>query len=436
MTDNPISASIRASLAEFRPILERHVDGILEMFYQRIAADPHLRSRFPSPEAMKHARSKQRTHWLDYVFSDSFGSPAYQERVLAIGHAHVRVGLEPRPYIDGYRVAYGQLLRLAVQTWRKRPDKLERILEAINEAVFTDMGLSVQAYMQVAREQTRKAVNGIADTFDADVAGMVAAVSSAATELHANAETMSGAADRAASGAAGVASGSAEASSNVATVAAATEELSASVAEITRQVAEAANTAKTGAGKVDRANTVMGDLSRAAQRIGEVVKLIEGIAGQVNLLALNATIEAARAGEAGKGFAVVATEVKTLARRVAEATQTIAAQVAGVQSEVGKAVGAIGDVAATIGQLDAISAAIAAAVEQQDAAAREISRNIQHAAEGAAQVNRNVTVVMAAAEDTSGVAGNVVEAANLLSRQANDLHNAVDRFLHQVRRSA
>ena len=69
------------------------------------------------------------------------------------------------------------------------------------------------------------------------------------------------------------------------------------------------------------------DLQGVVSNLGKVVDLIAKIAGQTNLLALNATIEAARAGEHGRGFAVVATEVKSLSRQTADATETIRGQI-------------------------------------------------------------------------------------------------------------
>jgi methyl-accepting chemotaxis protein len=74
-------------------------------------------------------------------------------------------------------------------------------------------------------------------------------------------------------------------------------------------------------------------LGKRAQEIGEILELINDIAGQTNLLALNAAIEAARAGEAGKGFAVVAVEVRKLAERSVQSTESIATIISAVRDE-------------------------------------------------------------------------------------------------------
>jgi methyl-accepting chemotaxis protein len=74
-------------------------------------------------------------------------------------------------------------------------------------------------------------------------------------------------------------------------------------------------------------------LGERAQKIGEILELINDITGQTNMLALNAAIEAARAGDAGKGFAVVATEVRKLAQRSIDSTDSISAIVAAVRDE-------------------------------------------------------------------------------------------------------
>ena len=93
--------------------------------------------------------------------------------------------------------------------------------------------------------------------------------------------------------------------------------------------------------QTEKAAQVINDLEKKTHTIGEVVDVIQSIAEQTNLLALNAAIEAARAGEQGRGFSVVADEVRNLASRTQESTNSIHGIVSQLQESAKEAVSTI-----------------------------------------------------------------------------------------------
>jgi methyl-accepting chemotaxis protein len=290
-----------------------------------------------------------------------------------------------------------------------------------------------RATEQAATERRAGRLDGLTQGFEGKVGGLVGLVASAAVQLQTTARTMTGTASETTHQAANVAAAAEEASVNVQTVASAAEQLAASIGEISRQVAQSARVAGKAVEDAKRTDTVVRALAEGAQKIGEVVGLISNIAGQTNLLALNATIEAARAGDAGKGFAVVASEVKSLATQTAKATEDIGRQIAQIQASTAEAVASIQGIGVTIGEVSEIAAAIAAAVEEQGAATQEIARNVQQASAGTLAVTTNIAGVGQGATNTGTAATEVLDAAEALSRQAEDLNGAVTSFIREVK---
>lgn len=91
-----------------------------------------------------------------------------------------------------------------------------------------------------------------------------------------------------------------------------------------RGLAESASGAASRGGEVvERVIGTMDEINASSSKITEIIGVINGIAFQTNILALNAAVEAARAGEQGRGFAVVAGEVRSLAKRSADAAKEI-----------------------------------------------------------------------------------------------------------------
>ena len=284
-----------------------------------------------------------------------------------------------------------------------------------------------------SQAERRRLLNELADGFEATIRQVAESVSSAATQVHANARSLAATAEEASRQTDTVAQASGRASANVAAVASSTEELTSSIAEIDRQTGNAREIAGRAVEEAARTDGTVQGLAAAADRIGDIVRMIQDIAGQTNLLALNATIEAARAGDAGKGFAIVASEVKNLATQTGKATEEIAAQIAHIQATTGEAVGAIRSITATIAQVSEITLAVAGAVGRQSAATAEIARNVDQASSGTHEVCEGISGVTEAARETGRTAGQMLDAALDLSRQSETLRGRVDVFIGEVR---
>ena len=286
---------------------------------------------------------------------------------------------------------------------------------------------------QQAEEERRQMMLELADSFQMSVGGIVEGVSSAATEMQATSEQLTGNAEKTSEESASVAAAAEQASANVQTVAAAAEELSKSINEISSQVTQSSTISSKAVEAANKTNDQVRGLAEAATKIGEVVELINDIASQTNLLALNATIEAARAGEAGKGFAVVASEVGNLANQTAKATEEIGAQIGDIQTATNQSVDAIQGITGIIGEINEIATGIASAVEEQGAATQEIARNVEQAAVGTQDVTTNISGVRQVAEETGDGANQVKSASTELSTQSELLRGEVDKFLATIR---
>ncbi len=77
--------------------------------------------------------------------------------------------------------------------------------------------------------------------------------------------------------------------------------------------------------KLDSLQKTFDALNSDITSINSTIEMITSISDQTSLLSLNASIEAARAGEHGRGFSVVAEEVRLLAEKSKQATQSIMA---------------------------------------------------------------------------------------------------------------
>ncbi|MEL6913910.1 MAG: nitrate- and nitrite sensing domain-containing protein [Pseudomonadota bacterium] len=163
-------------------------------------------------------------------------------------------------------------------------------------------------------------------------------------------------------------------------------------------------------------------IEETSAQMVKIVRTIDEIAFQTNLLALNASVEAARAGDAGKGFGVVASEVRALSARCADASQQIGAlissAVCGVKdgaAHVRDTGAAIGEVRASMDEIERTIAAVFAAGTKQEDGVKILDASIRRV-EAAAQSNA------ALAQENNSLMASLAELDGQLSRALGAFH--------------
>jgi methyl-accepting chemotaxis protein len=221
--------------------------------------------------------------------------------------------------------------------------------------------------------------------------------------------------------------------------AAALQETSASLEEITSMVkrnAESAQKAKqlssetraaadASASQMERMKQAMNEIATSSGDVGKIVRSIDEIAFQTNLLALNAAVEAARAGEAGAGFAIVADEVRSLAKRSAQAAKETAAKIETAIHKSQQGVEVSGAVAGSLQEIIGKARGV-------DDLVGEIAQASKEQAQGVSQVTTAVHQMDSVVQSNAASAEESASAAEELNSQAVTQKRIVGELLALV----
>ncbi len=167
--------------------------------------------------------------------------------------------------------------------------------------------------------------------------------------------------------------------------------------------------------------STMKEITTSSQRISEIIGVIDGIAFQTNILALNAAVEAARAGEQGRGFAVVAGEVRSLARRSAEAAKEI-------KTLINDSVERVQVGARLVDKAGGKMEEIMAQVRRTSDLIGEISTSTQQQSSGITQVNQAIGHLDEITQQNAALVEQSAAASGSLRQQAARLVEAISVF--------
>jgi methyl-accepting chemotaxis protein len=288
------------------------------------------------------------------------------------------------------------------------------IIFSISKAVNSALGLANAVASGDLNATARASSNDeIKDLIDAlnrmvdKLKDVIANVSSAASNVAAGSQELSAGSEQLSQGATEQASSTEEASSSV-------EEMAANIKQNADNATETEKIARQSAEDARASGEAVNNAVNAMQTIAEKILIVQEIARQTDLLALTAAVEAARAGEHGKGFAVVAAEV----RKLAERSQTAAADISTLSGDTAKAAQAAGQM---LNKLVPDIKRTAELVSEISAASRE--QNV-----GADQINAAIQQLDKVTQQNASAAEEMSSTSEELAEQAEHLQSAIAYF--------
>ena len=262
----------------------------------------------------------------------------------------------------------------------------------------------------------------------ADMGRMQSSLRGMVEQVHRASRRISSASTEIAAGNQDLSTRTEEASSSLQQTAASMEELTGTV----RQSADAALQAKRlavgasdvaaqGGQLVARVVSTMDEINAASRRISDIVGVVDSIAFQTNILALNAAVEAARAGEQGRGFAVVASEVRNLAQRSAQAAREIQSLIGASVAKVESGAGLVRDAGNTMDE-------IVTAVRRVADTIADVTTTASAQSNGIGQINASVSQLDRMTQQNAALVQQSAAAAASLEQQAQQLAGVVSAF--------
>ncbi len=428
---------------------------------------------FRDARHIEFAKGRQKEHW-GKVAAGAFDA-SYVEGVTAVGHAHARIGLEPRWYIAGYALLLESMIGHVVKArWPSRFGKggAEQIgaeVAVMVKSALLDMDYAISVYLaelekrraEAEAERRRRneeaqdiaiaalnvALNAMssgdleyrmAEDGDGLLAEWRRAFNTSAERLRQTLGLAQMITEEASSSIAGISISADQLSERTEQQAAGIEESSAALHELTQSVAtsasgaqsaarvasDALNVAQESGRVVAEAVSAMGEIEQSSQNISKIIGVIDEIAFQTNLLALNAGVEAARAGGRSRLRCRGAGGARTRAQRSASAAKEIKTIISASSNQVqtgvslvNKSGSALENITERISELNRIISGISVAAAEQSSGLQEINQAIA-SMDGITQKNAHMV------ESTSNSTHQLSE---LIDQLAQSLHGLKTR---------
>jgi methyl-accepting chemotaxis protein len=328
--------------------------------------------------------------WISLTISRGLSKVIGLSQAVAIGDLNQRIEIktndEIKDLVDNFNAMTANLRATA-----EMADQM-----AQGDLTVRPQPLSDKDTLGIALEQMVDRLRGVV----ADAMSAAENVSSGSQELSASSEQLS-------QGATEQASAAEQASSSM-------EEMASNIKQNADNAAQTEKIARQSSKDAESSGEAVQRAVVAMRTIADKIGIVQEIARQTDLLALNAAVEAARAGEHGKGFAVVASEV----RKLAERSQTAAAEISAVSGDTVKTAQEAGEMLTRlvpdIRKTAELVAEISAACREQDI--------------GASQINEAIQQLDKVTQQNAGASEQMSATSEELAAQAEELQTSIAFF--------
>lgn len=384
-------------LKNLQPFIARHIEEIVEAFYQKILLVPSLNHIIQEHSTVNRLKQTLQTHIFE-MFSGDINNEYIHKR-LRVAHSHFKIGLLPKWYIGAFQQVLVEIMKL-INGMNWLPQHKEKAILASSKIISFETQLVLEEYEKEnlkLRESDYERVKG-------ELKRSISLLSQDLADL--TEETYSSV-NQVVQQSAMINEGIQSSVQQTRFIQTEAQEGNALVANLESQIHSVAKQTK-------QMHQIVDQLNASSYKMSEIISLVKQIADQTNLLALNASIEAARAGDHGKGFAVVAEEVRKLASQSKESVEQITQLIAVSSTLTSKAVQTTNLINATVDEGLANST-------QTQKKFHGISNAILQNEKQITEVNASMGNLVQIIEEIGRITSNVSNSAKQLNEATTDL---------------